>query len=129
LYYYWDFGDNTSSTFVNPTHIYRAPGIYIVKFIVSDCYKSDTVVKSIEISSQTGIAEYISPVDFEIIPNPVTDFLQIQTTNETDKIEIFSALGWKVLETKWKEKIDISGLLPGVYFVRVGDRVLKFVKY
>jgi hypothetical protein len=26
-------------------------------------------------------------------------------------------------------KIDISGLAAGVYFVRVGDKVQKFIKY
>jgi hypothetical protein len=27
-----------------------------------------------------------------------------------------------------KVRIDVSGLLPGIYFVRVGDEVRKFVK-
>ena len=63
-----------------------------------------------------------------ISPNPVTDFLNIESTNNSYKIEIFSILGFKVLETNFKEKIDVSKLLPGAYFVRVGDKTNKFVK-
>jgi hypothetical protein len=33
-----------------------------------------------------------------------------------------------VLETEWKEKIDVSGFLPGVYFVRIGENVFEFLK-
>ncbi|MEP6615472.1 MAG: PKD domain-containing protein [Ginsengibacter sp.] len=29
----WDFGDSTTSTSINPTHIYKAPGIYAVKLV------------------------------------------------------------------------------------------------
>ncbi len=68
-----------------------------------------------------------------ISPNPVTDFLQIYS-EKIDKIEIFTALGIKCREqaclfpTEWREKIDVSCLPSGVYFVRVGDKVEKFVK-
>ncbi len=69
-----------------------------------------------------------------IYPNPVSDYLVL--TNEIgashelplQPIEIFSALGLKVLDTEWQEKIDVSNLPSGVYFVRVGDKVVKFVK-
>jgi hypothetical protein len=36
------------------------------------------------------------------------------SNQEIGKVEIFSTLGLKVFETDWKEKIDVSGLLPGV---------------
>jgi photosystem II stability/assembly factor-like uncharacterized protein len=59
--------------------------------------------------------------------NPVTDFIEInQATNQP--ILIYSVLGIKLLETEFKDKIDVSSLTPGMYFVRIGDRVRKFVK-
>lgn len=43
--FFWDFGDNTTSTDVNPSHFYSAPGDYNVTLVVSDtngCYEPDT---------------------------------------------------------------------------------------
>ena len=54
------------------------------------------------------------------------NYITINTNQEIGKIEIFSTLDLKVLETELKVKIDVSGLAPGLYFVRVGDNVCKF---
>lgn len=34
--YYWDFGDGTSSTSINPNHTYTSPGVYTVTLVVSN---------------------------------------------------------------------------------------------
>ncbi|MEI6088839.1 MAG: T9SS type A sorting domain-containing protein [bacterium] len=71
--------------------------------------------------------EQMPPI-VSVSPNPVSDYLTISSNQGIGKIEIFSTLGLKVLETEWQEKIDVSGLLAGVYFVRIGNKVEKFVK-
>lgn len=44
--YLWDFGDSTTSTNSNPSHIYNEPGIYTVSLIVtSDAGCSDTLIR------------------------------------------------------------------------------------
>ena len=57
----WDFGDNTSSTAINPTHFYNAYGIYSVTLItfndVSGC--SDTLTKQIEVLNP--VASFVTP--------------------------------------------------------------------
>jgi hypothetical protein len=65
-----------------------------------------------------------------IYPNPAHDFitLNIQDANENENIEIFSVLGDKVLTGEFRERIDISGLQPGLYFVRYGKKTERFVK-
>ena len=40
--YYWEFGDGTTSTSQNPTHIYTTQGEYKVMFVVSNEISSDT---------------------------------------------------------------------------------------
>ncbi len=69
---------------------------------------------------------------FLINPNLVADFIEISVRAihelPLQSIEIFSTLGLKVLESEWKEKIDVSGLPSGVYFVRIGDKASKFIK-
>jgi PKD repeat protein len=47
--YFWDFGDNNTSTQSFPSHVYSAPGIYDVMLIING---ADTVIQQI----QMGIA-------------------------------------------------------------------------
>jgi hypothetical protein len=97
------------------------PGILLDDIIVSTnpigCSNIDFVNES------KSLSDY-----YYINPNPVSDFLTINPNIRVCKIEIFSVLGIKVSETEWQETINVSGLAPGVYFVRVGDKVCKFVK-
>ena len=63
----------------------------------------------------------LEPIKFKIYPNPTTDFFQIQTQESNLKVEIFSANGQLVLENQFiqNEKIDVSGLPKGIYFIKV----------
>ncbi len=48
--YYWNFGDNTTSTLQNPDHHYYLPGTYAITLIVEDtsrCHPLDTIIKSV----------------------------------------------------------------------------------
>lgn len=52
--YFWEFGDGSSSTAMNPTHNYAAPGLYEVMLSVYDnttCNSVDTIYKTIQIES------------------------------------------------------------------------------
>ena len=88
-----------------------------------------------------------------IYPNPATDYITINigrigaSSNENNiwaspnaSIEIYDVMGVLVAQTSSSVfngqtgtsdplRIDISNLSPGVYFVKIGDRVEKFVKY
>ena len=75
---------------------------------------------------------------FTIFPNPAEDFIVISvgsqhTVTNTD-IRIFNVFGETVknptqtLPEGEGLRIDVSGLPSGVYFVRVGNKVGKFVK-
>jgi len=50
--YLWDFGDNTSSNELNPTHTYTNPGIYQVTLTVTDLYNacSDNITTTITVN-------------------------------------------------------------------------------
>lgn len=66
-----------------------------------------------------------------ISPNPVSNFLYLKTNKEFGKIEIYSSLGLKVLETDFKEKIDVSSLSSGIYFLKINNgntfEIKKFI--
>ncbi len=55
--FFWDFGDNTTSAQVNPSHSYSGAGTYDVVLIVSDssgCFSSDTTTFQINIGDFNG---------------------------------------------------------------------------
>jgi hypothetical protein len=79
-----------------------------------------------------------------IYPNPASYFITIEVKpSEGYKVQIFNTLGIEVgqsslivnsSDTNGQAgmlnllKIDISNLPTGVYFIKIGDRVEKFVK-
>jgi len=74
----WDFGDNTSSTDVSPTHLYASPGVYNVRLIAKDtntCNKIDT-------SAYQTITVVLKPVaSFTWAPNPPQENTPVTFTN------------------------------------------------
>ncbi len=55
--FFWDFGDNTTSNDINPSHLYAAPGTYEVTLVVSDvngCFTPDSVVFEVVIGDFEG---------------------------------------------------------------------------
>ena len=62
-----------------------------------------------------------------LYPNPVSDFLYISGA-ENHTIQIYTIEGIKVLETVLQDRIDVSRLATGVYFVKAGNKVVKFIK-
>ncbi len=64
-----------------------------------------------------GVNEF-SSLNFSVYPSPVADILHIQTNTEIRKVTIYNKLGQLVFTSK-NDKIDISGLTKGVYFVKV----------
>lgn len=57
--YYWDFGDGTTSTLENPTHVYTQAGLYDVMLIVNDpaaCNLADTILKQVAVLADTSYA-------------------------------------------------------------------------
>lgn len=86
----------------------------------------------------TGVVDEL-PVN-AITPNPASDYIEISSPSikrgpggESEEIKIYNTFCECVFtlgaeQAMPLQKIDVSGLAPGVYFVRMGDRVCKFVK-
>jgi|GEM_PF-2048492 len=94
---------------------------------------------------ELGVDEEISnPVLFRISPNPAMDFLEIsyppsinRMVNHTvDGIAIYNVFGQKVINLTPAlsmlgegVRIDVRSLSPGVYFLKIENKVCKFVKF
>jgi hypothetical protein len=63
-------------------------------------------------------------------PNPAYNYLYISNDiDENAKISIYSIFGKQVLQTvNSGNKIDVSGLTTGIYFILIGNKLEKFVK-
>jgi len=67
----------------------------------------------------------------ELSPNPVKNILLIKnpfTAKDNDRMELFSVDGKRVLETAYQEKLDVSMLHSGSYFLRINNQTIKFIK-
>lgn len=72
-----------------------------------------------------------------IYPNPASDYITIQPSEglkpaEGSDIQIFDMLGEIVLTVEQTspsvQRIDVSNLFPGMYFIKIGNRLEKFMK-
>jgi hypothetical protein len=80
----------------------------------------------------TGIT-LIDKTIFKIYPNPAHNILNIETEiSESVYIEIYNLSGNKIshqLMTGANHSINISNFASGIYFIKIGNAVQKFVKY
>ncbi|MEO6303087.1 MAG: T9SS type A sorting domain-containing protein [Bacteroidia bacterium] len=63
--------------------------------------------------------------NISVFPNPATDILNLESNVElieNSQIKIIDVLGQKVFESQYKNKIDISELKKGIYFLQVFDK-------
>jgi hypothetical protein len=80
-------------------------------------------------------ASYPQPADttskenplFKVYPNPASDYLVVEFENRVPSFEysMFDMTGRLILsdcfENRMFGEIDVSGLLPGIYLIRVSD--------
>ncbi len=85
----------------------------------------------------TDVEDDVPDSDQMISPNPAYDFIGISVgANDRSplqsSIKVFNVFGQKLMTVGVQNfdpiRIDVSGLPPGMYFVRIGDRVSKFIK-
>lgn len=81
----------------------------------------------------TGINTFPIPY-LKVYPNPVIDYISIEYPGHSiERIEIYDVVGNLILTEKFKEKIDLSKLKPGVYILKILDaskaiRQIKIMK-
>lgn len=146
LTYLWDFGDTTTSTLANPTHVYSvSSGSYQICLTVdngSGCthtycdyiYSADSLGRSsdpimftvVDVAApvSTGITEKASDVTVNVYPNPFSESTTFEigvAGNYT--VELTDVVGKKVMEVNvgGAKKFEISraGLENGVYFYTI----------
>lgn len=128
--YQWNFGDGSAtSSLPNPSHHYPYTNTYSVKLIVTDACGSDSISKSITIT--TGISQSTENTGFQITPNPANGMVLIRTmnTNEILPIALYDMHGKLCLsfstDNEGAARIDLSNYAEGVYFIQCLAQVHK----
>ena len=125
----WDFGDETDTT-TNPIYTFPGQGEYNVQ--LTSFNPCDTIATSQTISIFfPAIDENSSNEDWVVYPNPVNDKVNLRLNSPDEiAIKIYNLKGEKVLSMDHfiGNKIDVSKLIPGVYFIEIikgNDTVTK----
>ena len=80
-------------------------------------------------AKETAIAD--SEVKISVYPNPTADVLFVETESNADYICIYNMAGKLVLTEAnvGKTRIDLTNEPQGTYFVKVGDKTIKVLKF
>ncbi|MBL0342765.1 MAG: T9SS type A sorting domain-containing protein [Bacteroidetes bacterium] len=70
---------------------------------------------------------------FQISPNPATteiNIRQLQSVNQKESVSILNHLGQKLFTSSYSEKIDVSNLASGLYYLEIRtDNEIYFTKF
>ena len=117
--------DSFTNTFMSPTTPIMGYGPRVLKYVGKNTSVDNNISEKQEIS---------------IYPNPTSDFITIQFSNKglqlfatEDKVQIFDVLGIEVFSESihpmtGSHRMNVEKLPAGVYFIRFGNKVEKFVK-
>ncbi len=138
--YKWYINNQLESFETEFEYTFETDGLKIVTLIANKGEVSDTITKSFNVSVKTGVNDAYAINELTISPNPATDFITIRIQpseglepSEGLKMQIFDILGIELMSVGTSldlstQRIDVSHLSAGVYFIRIGSRVQKFVK-
>jgi PKD repeat protein len=122
---FWDFGDSTISSLINPTHYYSSPGTYQVSLIAKNECNSDTIHQNITIIINNFEENLIKKTTL-IYPNPTKNTLTIIFSGlyNAESIRLITVQGKTLKEINLEDlsknnELDISNLDAGLYFLSV----------
>lgn len=66
--YTWDFGDGTTSTQAEPSHVFEDVGLYTVALTATNAEGSETAMRSVRVYMDPAIEVYITEIVYEDLP-------------------------------------------------------------
>ncbi|MFH1049605.1 MAG: T9SS type A sorting domain-containing protein [bacterium] len=110
--------------------------------LLLDFFVNDETSKPWFLASEVSVEELnLQDNIMRIYPNPASEYIEInivadgrqQTADGRQEIQIYNVLGECVITVEQTlssvQRIDVTGLPPGVYFIRIGNQTKLFVKY
>ena len=121
------------------TH-YTAPavaGSSIVRYVFYDRENRDdsvSVIFEYFAPEGTSVPAYTLSASLSVFPNPTREQLRIfnYELRESTTVEIYNVMGQKILSIESLQSTetttDVSTLASGMYFLKIGNSVVKFIK-
>ncbi|MDR6920933.1 DUF4886 domain-containing protein [Chryseobacterium sp. 2987] len=126
----WNFGDGTISTLENPQHTYTSTGNYQVSLTTNACNKNSIKTKPVAIQTLGTKEQNIASI--HIYPNPVQDFINIDTDGKISMISLTDAAGrmlrYKLEKTVSGYTIPLNHLSSGMYLLKYKAGETEFTK-
>ncbi len=129
--YLWNNGATTQTIVAVNTGTYS---VRVPKGQGGFIYSEDYVLNCQSCSCVTGLYENKADLEWTLYPNPAGDELNInyRSFSKQFQMTIVNSLGQPVrtadLSENPENSIDLSGLVPGIYFIQAGTLVKKLVK-
>lgn len=110
----WDFGDGTSSTSQNPSHIYNIPGTYTVTLI---SYSAE------------GCADTLTKVDYILVPGTLSNFSMTPMSTCMLTVAQFTDLSLNATSWFWNFGDGFTSTLqnPTHYYVTTGNFTVTLI--
>ena len=89
------------------------------EFTQPECNPNNAFLSNHEIESQKGITIY---------PNPSSDYVFIEFDQEITDLKILNIEGRIIKKLRTVEYINVSFLNKGIYFLKINDHFIKFIK-
>ena len=102
-------------------------------FISQDNYGSNMLIDNIKIEDISNLGLTNENLNtFSISPNPTTDFIDVNTSENIKFIEIYDTSGKILSNIKDSKQVDVQNLPKGIYILKVttdkGLKTQKFIK-
>ena len=82
--------------------------------IVTNTFNSTFIENAL--STQDNVLQNVA-----VYPNPTSDFVMVTSQSSIAQIEVYSYVGHLVKKIKNQDRIDISSLKTGLYFIKIKD--------
>ena len=122
--YRWSFGDGNFATTQSPTHVYGAPGVYMVKLVVkSGCRIADSTTQTLFVQT-TGAPDVDQTGTLRIDPNPTTGNAWLTGVPKQAEVAVIDVATGRTVATRQRlgggsMELPFAGLPAGVYVVRI----------
>ncbi|MEM9931035.1 MAG: PKD domain-containing protein, partial [Bacteroidota bacterium] len=113
--HYWNFGDDTISDEVAPTHTYAETGTYLVTYVATNAICTDTITFEVTIDLLSGLTD-LSMLGVKIFPNPTSNWVQL--TGPAKFIGLHDLLGREIL-VEQDQVVDLRAQPAGLYLARI----------
>jgi hypothetical protein len=125
--FWWDFGDGLGySSLENSNYFYSTPGTYQVELVAYNACYSDTITADVTIAS-IGIENELLD-EFHVFPNPTGSSLFFTEDLNERQFQLINMQGKVVLQGSISaNRIDVSQLSKGIYFLKINNRTNKIV--